>query len=58
MTGKKASDPKDMKTRRIFVKLSESDFQAIKQIALDKGLSVSDLVRMAVLPGGKREKDE
>ncbi len=48
MVGKKAKDPKDMKTQRIIIRLSESDYQAIKQIAQDKGVHVSDLVRSMI----------
>lgn len=49
MVGKKAKTKEDMKTHLLQVKLSEGDFQRIKDMAAAEGLYVSDLVRLRVL---------
>jgi hypothetical protein len=48
MTGKKARYPKDMKTHVLQIRLSDSDHQAIKEVAKARGLSVADLVRTLI----------
>ena len=58
MPGKKAKDRSDWKTRRLLIRVSESDYQAIKQIAEARGLSVSDLVRISILPGKSEPQED
>lgn len=58
MPGKQASDPKDWKTKRIYIRVSYADYQAIKEIAAARGLSVSDLVRMSILPGNSEPEHD
>jgi len=58
MPGKKAKDRSGWKTRRILVRVSESDYQAIKQISEARGLSVSDLVRISILPGKSEPQED
>ena len=45
MVGKKAKEPKDKKVKVLQIRLSPEDLQKLKEIAANKGVSVSDLVR-------------
>lgn len=49
MTGKKAKDIKDRKTQMLRIRLSQDDFQRIKDLAAQEGMYISDLVRLKVL---------
>jgi len=48
MTGKKAKKNEDQKTKVIQIRLSESDHNALKQLAADKGVYIADLVRSLI----------
>lgn len=48
MPGKKAHSLTDYKTKVIQIRLSVSDYQGLKEIAANKGLSVAELVRSLI----------
>lgn len=49
MPGKKAKDPNDQKKKILQIRLSEADLLTIKNLARDRGMSVSDLIRSIVI---------
>ena len=48
MVGKKAKDPKDWKVKTIIVRVSQDEYQALKQLSVTRGHSISDLVRTSI----------